>query len=294
MCFSEFLHRIMPYEREWCDKPKHLKISTYCMIGQSLVVLLVAVDAVLNAISSLSRHLQTLTISASNIEYFVQSTKNHLSDIVNNDNASWRDQARILYDKASEVVHIEDDDTSEVAPTIKRLHKKFVDTLDQKFNNSASIFMRSAAVLSTYRTCAAADDFQTSVENIGRLFPHVFENLDRLRSEALSFHYFAQEKSKELPDGKPIHDLLTRDLGYPLLRALSCCIECTPSTTASVERSFSAMNGIHTKLRNKLSPVSLNHLMMVAIEGPNELSDETVTEIMRSWSSQKCRRIKLF
>jgi hypothetical protein len=119
-------------------------------------------------------------------------------------------------------------------------------------------------------------------------------DLDRLKAEADSFKYYAQERCKQSPDAKPIFDLLTKDLGYPLLRTLSSCIEVTPCTTASVERSFSTINRIHTRLRSKLSSESLSHLMMVAIEGPDKLSNEAINDIMRTWSSTKCRRIIIF
>jgi hypothetical protein len=40
-----------------------------------------------------------------------------------------------------------------------------------------------------------------------------------------------------------------------------------PVTTASVERSFSAMNKILNKARNRMKPETLIHCMMISIEG---------------------------
>ena len=41
-----------------------------------------------------------------------------------------------------------------------------------------------------------------------------------------------------------------------------------PVGTASVERSFSQMKLIKTRLRSRLSDLNLEHLMKIAIEGP--------------------------
>ena len=52
-----------------------------------------------------------------------------------------------------------------------------------------------------------------------------------------------------------------------------------PVGTATVERSFSDMKMIKTRLRNRLSDDNLQHLMRVAIEGP-ELKDVDFNAIL--------------
>ena len=64
-----------------------------------------------------------------------------------------------------------------------------------------------------------------------------------------------------------------------------------PVSTASVERSFSQMKLIKTRLRNRLSDMNLEHLMKIAIEGP-PLTDVDFSEILDIFK-QKNRHISL-
>ena len=60
--------------------------------------------------------------------------------------------------------------------------------------------------------------------------------------------------------------------------------------TASVERSFSKMKLIKTRLRNRLSETSLSHLMEIAIKSPDTLLDSDLEDIVDTWN-RKNRRI---
>ena len=62
-----------------------------------------------------------------------------------------------------------------------------------------------------------------------------------------------------------------------------------PVGTASVERSFSQMKLIKTRLCSRLSHSNLEHLMKIAIEGP-QLTDVDFDEILDIFK-QKNRRI---
>ena len=64
-----------------------------------------------------------------------------------------------------------------------------------------------------------------------------------------------------------------------------------PVGTATVERSFSDMKMIKTRLRNRLSDDNLQHLMRVAIEGL-ELKDVDFNAILEVFKS-KTRRLLL-
>ncbi len=64
-----------------------------------------------------------------------------------------------------------------------------------------------------------------------------------------------------------------------------------PVGTATVERSFSHMKMIKTRLRNHLSDENLTHLMRIAIEGP-DLSEVNFNEILDIFK-EKNRRIRL-
>ena len=77
---------------------------------------------------------------------------------------------------------------------------------------------------------------------------------------------------------------------FPNLSALANICMSLPVSTASVERSFSQMKMIKTRLRNRIGESSLNHLMLIAIESPNELNDNELDCIVNVWN-EKPRRI---
>ena len=63
-----------------------------------------------------------------------------------------------------------------------------------------------------------------------------------------------------------------------------------PVSTASVERSFSQMKLIKTRLRSSLNDKSLSHLMKIAIESPAEITDSHLEEVVDVWN-RKNRKI---
>ncbi len=56
---------------------------------------------------------------------------------------------------------------------------------------------------------------------------------------------------------------------FPEVYSLAKILLALPVGTATVERSFSQMKMIKTRLRNHLSDANLAHLITIAIEGPD-------------------------
>ena len=77
---------------------------------------------------------------------------------------------------------------------------------------------------------------------------------------------------------------------FPNLSTLSTICLSMPVATASVERSFSQMKLIKTRLRNRMGERSLSNLMKITIESPEKLSDNDLDEIINIWN-RKPRRI---
>ena len=77
---------------------------------------------------------------------------------------------------------------------------------------------------------------------------------------------------------------------FPNLHKLASINLTLPVATASVERSFSQMKLIKTRLRNSLSESSVSHLMKIAIESPDTLTDSNLEEVVNIWN-RKGRRI---
>ena len=106
--------------------------------------------------------------------------------------------------------------------------------------------------------------------------------------------YF-QLLSKQLKDNlkTQLQELATNDTLIallPSLHKLACCCLSLPIGTASVERSFSQMKLIKTRLCNRLGELSLSRLMKIAIESPETLSDSDLEEVVTIWN-RKGRRI---
>ena len=77
---------------------------------------------------------------------------------------------------------------------------------------------------------------------------------------------------------------------FPNLSKIGAICLSIPVTTASVERSFSQMKLIKTRLRSSLNDKSLSNLMKIALESPDELTDSHLEEVVNVWN-RKCRRI---
>ena len=77
---------------------------------------------------------------------------------------------------------------------------------------------------------------------------------------------------------------------FPNLSKIGAICLSIPVTTASVERSFSQMKLIKTRLRSSLNDKSLSNLMKIALESPDELTDSHLEEVVNV-CNRKSRRI---
>ena len=90
-----------------------------------------------------------------------------------------------------------------------------------------------------------------------------------------------------------LHELVTNETlisMFPNLNTLANICLTIPIGTALVERSFSQMKMIKTLLRSCRGEKSLSHLMKIAIESPEKLSDSDLENGVDIWY-RKSRRI---
>ena len=91
-----------------------------------------------------------------------------------------------------------------------------------------------------------------------------------------------------------LEDLVSNDMlatMFPNLHTIAKISLFIPVATASVERSFSQMKPIKTRLCSSLNDTSLSHLMKIAIESPDQLTDGNLDDnIVEVWA-RKNRRI---
>uniref|UniRef100_A0A2S2PGJ8 Zinc finger protein n=1 Tax=Schizaphis graminum TaxID=13262 RepID=A0A2S2PGJ8_SCHGA len=107
-----------------------------------------------------------------------------------------------------------------------------------------------------------------------------------------SFKYVANSLVDENVNN-PLLYIYKANFGYKNLKKLAECLMCVPVSTATAERSFSTMNRIMNKIRNRMGQETLQSCMKISTEGPSELDEDTVNEVIDLYARQKQRRIRL-
>ena len=101
-------------------------------------------------------------------------------------------------------------------------------------------------------------------------------------------HYLTKKPQEDM--ASQLHELVTNETlisMLPNLNTLASICLTIPIGTASVEQSFSQMKMIKTRLRNRLGEKSLFHLMKIAIESPEKLSDSDLRKCCRYMVQKK-------
>ena len=100
-----------------------------------------------------------------------------------------------------------------------------------------------------------------------------------------------QEKTtSDVPKALIVSDF--RDT-FPLLSKIAGIMVACPVGTAGVERSFSTMNRLCSKLRQRMTQEHLSSLLLISQEGPAKPNRKELMEIVYIWYIQKTRRIQL-
>ncbi|KAL4084474.1 hypothetical protein QTP88_028287 [Uroleucon formosanum] len=107
-----------------------------------------------------------------------------------------------------------------------------------------------------------------------------------------SFKYVANSLIEENVKN-PLSYIYKANIGYANLKKLAECLMCVSVSTATAERSFSTMNRIMNKIRNRMGQETLQSCMKINTEGPSELDEDTVNEVIDLYARQKHRRIRL-
>jgi len=109
---------------------------------------------------------------------------------------------------------------------------------------------------------------------------------DEVYAEWTTFrHYIAKQPKEDILS--QLYDLSTNEMlkpMFPNLRTLVIFCISLIFGTASVERSFSKMKMIKSRLRNRLSEKSLSYLMKISIESAQKLTDEDLEMMIEIWT----------
>ena len=77
---------------------------------------------------------------------------------------------------------------------------------------------------------------------------------------------------------------------FPNISTLAKICRVIPVQTADVERTFSQLKLIKTRVRNRMNEKTLDALLRIAIEGPS-ISEFPISDAVKLWAAKKKRRI---
>ena len=293
---------------EQLHEPEALGLSKALSKTKTIAAIFL-LDYTLPQVAKLSKVLQTENLDLSVVGSLVDATLHTLEDAML-PAANWvlelSEEASTLESVTGIKITQED-----IRTFLEKVAKPFVTLLK---GNISSRFTSSGAILSAFsifdpKKVPSADLATYGEDAIETLLAHYGTNKpaetlqgeatmregvisQEIRTEWKTFRQFMAKQPKE--DMKlQMRELASNDMlmtMFPNLSTLAVISLSIPVTTASVERSFSKMKLIKTRLRSCLSDTSLSHLMKIAIESPNTLSDEELEQIVDVWN-RKGRRI---
>ena len=112
-----------------------------------------------------------------------------------------------------------------------------------------------------------------------------------IRTEWMAFRRYITRQPKE-DTIKLLKELATNSMlveKFPHLSDLAKVSLLIPVGTASVEQSFSRMEVIKTRLKNRLEEQNLAHLMRIEIETPEIVPDDIVESVVDIWNRKPSR-----
>ena len=113
-----------------------------------------------------------------------------------------------------------------------------------------------------------------------------------IRTEWKTFRSYLSKQPKGILYSQ-VTELTTNEMlitMFPNISILTNISLSIPVGTASVERSFSQMKLIKTRLRNRIRQSSLSYLLKIGIETPEKLTDTDLEAIISIWN-RKPRKI---
>jgi hypothetical protein len=294
---------------EGSHEPEALGLSKILRRSSTLFAIYL-LDFLLPQVSKLSKCLQSQSLDLTIISSLVDATLHTLDDVIQ-PAANWLLELQEVMEEMESTLGIKfttEDITEFQSRVVKPFYMLLKDNIQNRFNShdivsSFSIFdpkkmPKPPKDCSTYGN----ESIQTLLQHYGRELPAesvlgdefvmpAFVRPD-LPTEWKTFRRYITNQPKE-GLSEQLKELSTNSMLQtmcPSLSALAKVCLTIPVGTASVERSFSQMKMIKTRLRNRLGEANLSHLMKIAIESPQTLSDEELEQIVDIWS-RKSRRI---
>jgi len=260
----------------------------------SFLITLVVLDEALGAVNNLSKILQKENLQLSSVPVLISSSIDHLKNV--SDQCSSNDENNLIH-KCINIFKKNVSNSRKIVENenkIKSLKeaKKFVDTMIEqmqlRFNKKSLEIIKLSALFESFESLITITE--EDVLKICLYFPSL-EPAD-VWIDLNSFKYVANSLVDENVNN-PLLYIYKANFGYKNLKKLAECLMCVPVSTATAERSFSTMNRIMNKIRNRMGQETLQSCMKISTEGPSELDEDTVNEVIDLYARQKQRRIRL-
>ena len=268
-------------------------------------------DYILPEVSKLSKNLQTEKLDLSIISSLVDATLHTLEDVLQ-PAAKWVLDLQEVKEEMDITVGI-NFNSVDVASIQSRITEPFYTKLKENIANRFvsqdvvscfSIFDPKETPNSLENCTYGEDQVKVLLERYGSelpaetvvgdefLMPAVVTSSSDLPTEWKTFRrYITNQPRKDIKE--QLKELSTNSMMqtmFPNLSILANVCLTIPVGTASVERSFSHMKIVKSRLRNQLGEANLSYLMKIALESPEALSDEELGQIVTVWT-RKPRRI---
>ena len=295
---------------EVSHEPEALGLSK-ALCKQSTIAAIYLLDYVLPQVAKLSKTLQTEKLDLTIISSLVDATLHTLDDAMLAA-ASWvlelLDEMDDLKEATGIIITMED-----ITNFQERVAKPFVSDLKSNISSrfTSQDIVSSMSIFDPRKIPNADSPVLTSYgdSSVDTLIKHYGEDREaeaidgeeytkkalispELHTEWKTFRQFFSKHPKEDMKSQ-LKELVTNTMlvsMFPNLNTLANICLAIPVSTASVERGFSQMKLIKTRLRSRIGASSLSHLMKIAIESPEKLSDDNLEQIIEVWN-KKPRRI---
>lgn len=265
------------------------------------IILLFGVKEILDPLCKLSLKLQHQNGALSDIPDLLETVHSRLNEILVG--------KEYLSDAAEYIRECDFSLMDSSSMTDEEIHTKLLkpfitalsDNLKLRFNDSIIRMCKTTTIFESKNVTSDFTYGSTQITHLATL--HSCLSLSDLQDEWKTFRNYlrvqAGKSDLERPCAKEILQRLAAqnvDLAdtFPLLSTVARIILVCPLGTASVERSFSTMSRVCTRLRQRISPENLDHCLRVSIEGPCVLSSEQAALITYKWHSlHSSRRIQI-
>ena len=273
---------------------------------------------VLHIVAKLQGSLQGKEVDLPSVPGMVESTTQRLKELKENTNSStcFKDHYTVFTDPSQLGARNVDLTESMKTQLLQKVYRPYVQSVIDHINgrlestdlvSSISVFdprhlPNDEEKLSDYATekVKTLTNFYGCVQEVhfdgnkGVSKPDI--DPEDTESEWKLFHrlIFVQHKGNSLQQVLSTL-LLSADISaaFPNLAKLAAILIVLPVTTATVERTFSSMKVVKTRLRSRMGESTLEHAMRICIEGPDQLPSDTLEAVIDHYKHAKKRKLAL-